>query len=220
VAEPEGRADYDRHGYELLPIVARGEAWIAGQSVEEVAKFLGFTVTIERLPPDELARRVDAVLQATQRMARQLPEDKLRQSIPLARPRERSYIDLVSHIGLVVECLPELLENGRRLDAKHYKVETPAEVRTRADLIRFIAGIQTRFDAWWARSGETTDYQAKPDVFYDEPTVHSYFERTTWHAAQHARQLAAALEELGIAPDGPLTEAELAGLPVPDSLFD
>jgi hypothetical protein len=46
------------------------------------------------------------------------------------------------------------------------------------------------------------------------------FERSTWHCAQHARQLAAVLERFGIEPDGRLTKQDLAGLPLPEGLWE
>jgi hypothetical protein len=46
------------------------------------------------------------------------------------------------------------------------------------------------------------------------------FERVTWHSAQHCRQLVAVLERVGIQPDGPLTASDLAGLPLPERLWE
>ena len=44
--------------------------------------------------------------------------------------------------------------------------------------------------------------------------------RGTWHSAQHARQIQVVLQEFGVAPDGPLTEQDFAGLPLPDGLWE
>ena len=46
------------------------------------------------------------------------------------------------------------------------------------------------------------------------------FERVTWHSAQHCRQMVAVLERMGIQPDGPLTASDLAGLPLPERLWE
>ena len=54
------------------------------------------------------------------------------------------------------------------------------------------------------------------ETYYGRRTMHEVLERTTWHAAQHARQLVLMLEAHGIAADRPLTPADLAGLPMPD----
>jgi hypothetical protein len=50
--------------------------------------------------------------------------------------------------------------------------------------------------------------------------MHDVLERTTWHAAQHSRQVMLMLETYGIAPDGPLGAVDLAGLPLPDEVWD
>jgi hypothetical protein len=46
------------------------------------------------------------------------------------------------------------------------------------------------------------------------------FERSTWHSAQHSRQLADVLERYKIQPDGKLTAQDLAGLPLPERLYE
>jgi len=50
--------------------------------------------------------------------------------------------------------------------------------------------------------------------------MHVVFERSTWHSAQHARQLIDVLERMGIEPNGRLTAQDLAGLPLPERLFE
>ncbi|MND04458.1 hypothetical protein D3C83_247310 [compost metagenome] len=46
------------------------------------------------------------------------------------------------------------------------------------------------------------------------------FERSTWHSAQHSRQLADVLERFNIQPDRKLTPQDLAGLPLPERLYE
>ncbi len=43
---------------------------------------------------------------------------------------------------------------------------------------------------------------------------------TTWHAAQHVRQVMMVLDGPDIAPERPLTAADLAGLPLPEQVWD
>ena len=57
-------------------------------------------------------------------------------------------------------------------------------------------------------------------TFYGPQTVHELLERSTWHSAQHVRQLIYVLERYGINPDGPLVGDDLAGLPLPEGLFE
>jgi hypothetical protein len=57
-------------------------------------------------------------------------------------------------------------------------------------------------------------------MYYGTHPLHQFLERSAWHSAQHARQIVAVLERLGIAPDGPLTAADYAGLPLPAGLWE
>ena len=50
--------------------------------------------------------------------------------------------------------------------------------------------------------------------------LHEVLERTCWHSGQHARQLMLVLESRGIEPDGRLTDADFAGLPMPAEVWD
>jgi len=43
---------------------------------------------------------------------------------------------------------------------------------------------------------------------------------STWHSAQHARQMIAVLERLGLEPDVRLTSEDLAGLPLPERIWE
>jgi hypothetical protein len=57
-------------------------------------------------------------------------------------------------------------------------------------------------------------------TYYGMQPLHQLLERSTWHSAQHTRQLMAVLERYGIQPDGPLTQAHLGGLPLPERLWE
>jgi hypothetical protein len=61
---------------------------------------------------------------------------------------------------------------------------------------------------------------ARLQTYYGEQPLHHVMERCTWHSAQHARQIIAVLERYGIAPDGPLTADDYAGLPMPAGLWE
>jgi hypothetical protein len=57
-------------------------------------------------------------------------------------------------------------------------------------------------------------------TYYGDTEAHRVFERATWHSAQHCRQLMAVLERMGIQPNGPLSAADLKGLPLPERLWE
>jgi hypothetical protein len=62
--------------------------------------------------------------------------------------------------------------------------------------------------------------RAQVKTYYGDQPMHHVMERCTWHSAQHARQIMSVLERLGIQPEGPLTEADYAGLPMPRGLWE
>ena len=82
-------------------------------------------------------------------------------------------------------------------------------------------------DADVARDGETVrrrlaGYCARPgwcdgtvSTHYGPQSAHEFMERTTWHAAQHLRQIYWFLERMGGRADAPLADADLDGLPLP-----
>ncbi|MDG2285714.1 MAG: hypothetical protein P8N43_09315, partial [Alphaproteobacteria bacterium] len=75
--------------------------------------------------------------------------------------------------------------------------------------------------AWWEREGKTTDFEQPGKVYYGDVSLHEVLERTCWHSGQHTRQLMLVLSDaLGIATDGPLSDEDFAGLPMPKQVWD
>lgn len=201
----------------MVPVVSRGSEWVDGQALRALAEFVGVRWDYRMLPAPELAVRVDTVLSAAGRFGGQLPADKLGTLLPNGF---RSYVSLAIHIGQIIEAFLDHMEQGVPLDDSAYVKPVPAQVNAPADVTAFHAGVKQRFDAWWSRCGASTDYDAAARVYYGEQTVHEFFERSAWHAAQHTRQLQLLLEKLGIAPQDPMRADDLAGLPLPKDVWD
>ena len=96
----------------------------------------------------------------------------------------------------------------------------PPDVKTKDDLLEYGSGVRARFNAWWGTTGHETDFSQPGNVYYGDVTLHEVLERTAWHSGQHTRQLMLTLEKLGSTPDGPLTDADFAGLPMPKGVWD
>jgi len=56
-------------------------------------------------------------------------------------------------------------------------------------------------------------------VYYGPQSGHDLLERTTWHAAQHLRQLYVLAERLAITPPAPMPSDAFEGLPLPDAIW-
>ena len=65
----------------------------------------------------------------------------------------------------------------------------------------------------------TNNITSKPTTADAQP-LYMLYERSTWHSAQHARQLIHVLERNGIEPNQRLSADDLAGLPLPERLFE
>ena len=216
--DPEGCQELVRLAGRRVPIARRGDDWVDGQVLSDLARIAGISLTPWRpLSPPELAQRVDVILAATQRYCAQIPEASLDRLLP---KRPRPYRQLVAHIAQIIEAFLDLVECQKRLEHPAYEQEVPRDATNREQLIGFVAAIQQRFDNWWSQRGADTDFSVPADVYYGEQTLHEFLERSTWHACQHTRQLQLVVENLGLVPNGPLTPGNLAGLPLPSHVWD
>ncbi|WP_158906306.1 glutaredoxin domain-containing protein [Burkholderia sp. L27(2015)] len=205
-----------RLGARSVPIVSRGDAFVYAQSLADVASFLGLEVEVDRqLSPHELVRRVNIILPAGQRYIKQIPDDVLdvrfRNSVRLLR-------GIAHHVFRIVEAFVEAMETGVELSNELIMDATEA-VRPGDDVLTYGSAVLAEFNAWWVRYPDKS-CQAQMDTYFGRQSVHDVLERTTWHSAQHVRQLLLVLDTLGIAPDSPLTREDLAGLPLPEKVWE
>lgn len=203
--------DLPRH----VPIITKGEAWIEAKDLADVAAIAGVEYAAEPLPVETLHDRLHLVLDATHRFLEQLPDDELDTDIP---NRPRSYADLVFHVFTVVESFLRH-ESGIRIDAHR---EAPRwDHHSKPALRNYGLEVRDWIGDWFDGPGQTCEWSDRADVFWGQPTKHEFFERTTWHAGQHVRQLQWILEhELGVEPDGRLGEEIWDGLPMPEKIWD
>ena len=218
LVDKEGLEDLAKLAGRHVPIARRGNEWVDGQVLADLARIAGIKWGAPTmLSPPELAKRVEAVLATTQRLTLQIPERRLDSVLP---DRPRSYRQLVAHIAQIVEAFLDLVEHGKRLEHAAYEQDVPPRITSKEDLAGFVESVRHRFAGWWLDRGHDLDFSVAADVYYGVQSMHEYLERTTWHSAQHARQLALVVEKLGIEPDRPLGPQDLAGLPLPTQAWD
>ncbi len=190
-----------------MPIVARGGRFVGGIDLGLVSEFLQIPYDPEpALPVDELVARLGHVLATATRLTRQIPSGNLMDKLP---NRDRTLLSLANHIVQIAVGFVDMAA-GRR------------------GTVRAGRGTDLDRDALAERSRALADEVAELDVdpsrrvsTYQGPfSMHGALERCTWHTAQHTRQLAMVLEGLGIEPDAPLGAEDLAGLPVPEKVWD
>lgn len=95
----------------------------------------------------------------------------------------------------------------------------PAQVTSGEHIRAYGADVTARLKAWWAAQPDKS-CRAPVKMYYGMHALHQFPERSTWHSAQHARQIVAVLERLGIGADGPPSADDHAGLPMPEGLWE
>lgn len=217
--DPQGRERLLALGVRNVPVVAKDGQFVFGQNLEDVAEFVGLQGTGHTpLPPHELIRKWVLVLRAAQRYVCQMPPERMSE---LAIDNRKRSIRLLSHhVFRIGEAFLETV-----VDRVEYAVQLAnvppkdGTFTTGDEIARYGDQVIARLEKWWeGLDGKSCRQKLK--TYYGMQSMHQLFERTTWHSAQHARQLAAVLERFGIEPNGRLTADDLAGLPLPERLWE
>ena len=206
-------------GVTTVPVLARAGQYIFCQNLEDVAEFVGVQGTGHTpLPPAVLLAKWINVLRAAQRYIRQIPDWRLVERV--IDNRDRSIRLMSHHIFRIGEAFLETA-----IDDVEYRVNNanvpPADgtCTTGAEIVQYGDSIISRIQTWWEQL-EDKSCRQKIRTFYGTPPLHQLFERSTWHSAQHTRQIIAVLERFGIPPDERLSSEDLAGLPLPERLWE
>lgn len=212
---PAGMAELAALGARSVPVVALGGRYTLCQSFHDVVKFLDLkTKLMDPLPPAQLVAKLDLVLAAAARYTRQFSETQLRE---VFRDRNRTPAGTAFHVFRVAEMGLQAAQ-GTKLEFDGFNDAPPPEWSA-ADIAGWGLQVRERILAWWSQQEDPALDFSVP-TYYGQRPMHDVLERTAWHAAQHTRQVMLMLETHGIAPDQPLTADDLAGLPVPDEVWD
>ncbi|HEV8717526.1 MAG TPA: DinB family protein [Candidatus Binatia bacterium] len=192
-----------------------GERIVHGWNPHGFAELVGVPYTeAQQLPPAELAKRLDRILQATQRVMRHVPADRLDTRTPGG---ERTIRDLGYHIFRLSLVFRDAAVEDRFPEAWLLE-KVPAELSNGQEIARYGTLVRERLAQWFKEhTGES--FLRTVHTYYGPQSLHALLERTAWHAAQHFRQVCALLEGMGIAPDQPLTAEDYAGLPLPATVW-
>jgi glutaredoxin len=217
VLEHEGAfEELEQLGARGFPVVARGTEFVFGQSLSDVATFIRKDVRFERLPTPELVNRMFYFLDASLKLTPQIPAHLL-QHRPIPN-RDRSLMGLAYHSFQVPHSFLETVENGRTDLMKYFDTPPPADVSGTGDVARYGEQIKARLHGWWDHR-EDRDLDWEVETFYGPQAVPAFLERSTWHTAQHVRQVEAALDALNVALSWRIDTEAYRGLPMPDGLW-
>jgi hypothetical protein len=202
-------------GVALVPAVAVGGRAVHGWNPAGYAGLLGVSYTAATaLSPRELAARLDRILESTQRLLTVIPGDRLGWKPP---ERDRSLRDLAFHVFRLAVAFADGMDLGEFPEG-WLQEKAPEALGDGAAIARYGALVRGRLAGWFAGAADS-EYDRVVAVYYGPQTGHDLLERTTWHAAQHLRQLYALCERLGVTPPDPLPTDAFKGLPLPDALW-
>jgi hypothetical protein len=102
------------------------------------------------------------------------------------------------------------------LDGAWFEENAPPEMADGDAVARYGETVRQRLRACFARPGWC---DGEVSTYYGPQSAPEFMERTTWHAAQHLRQIYWFLDELRVEKDAPLTDADLDGLPFPREVW-
>ncbi len=213
---PEGLARLRSLGARSVPVVARGGRFVYGLQLPEVAGLVGKPYEERaKLSPAQLVEKSRLVLRAVQRYMRQVPLEGLEMKSP---DRDRPLRLLAFHCFHLTQAFIDAYAKGEMTAGALNGSAGAATMTSGDDIAAYGEGVLQNLDRWWDEA-QSQPFDRWLDTFYGSQTAHELFERTAWHAAQHQRQILLFLSWINIVPDGPLTEADLAGLPLPDAVW-
>jgi hypothetical protein len=119
------------------------------------------------------------------------------------------------------EAFLETVIDGKDYAIQHANVPPKdGTFTTGEEIARYGEQIVKRIEAWWSQLTDKSGSQ-QLSTYYGPQPLHQVLERSTWHSAQHVRQLQHVLEErYHIAPQQRLKPDDTAGLPLPERLFE
>jgi glutaredoxin len=209
------RAELAALGLRTVPVVARGRDYVLAQDLDELARFAGVATDRPRLTPDEFAARLHALLAASETYLALMPAERLHQSLP---QRERTWLDLGFHVSMVVQALLSAAA-GSRLAYEFYEMRAPATWTSAEPAVEFCRATRAGLSYWWNGARGRPDVAV--DTYWGERPLADVLERTTWHVAQHCRQLEHLVRDVaGVQAAPALPPAALAGLPLPGAVWD
>jgi len=167
-----------------------------------------------KLSPSDLALRLDRILAATERLITDVQDAQMDYKPP---QRDRTLRDLAYHVFRLSLAFADGMDMGR-LPRQWLGEQAPGDLRDGRAIARYGALVRGRL-AGWFEGASPQEYARIIEVDCGPQSGRDLLERTTWHAAQHLRQLHALLEGLGLPPREPLPTADFEGLPLPASLW-
>lgn len=201
-------------GIRSVPVLIQGERMTYGQSLDDVAAFVGRRREAEPLPPRVLLQRWLTFLAAARELITRIPPDRLEVRPVPERPRTTR--ELATHIFQIPESVLEGIEGGLK-DTREISNAKFDHIRTPEQLLDYADRVSARLRRWSANV-EDGWFETRIATYYGEQPATGVLERGTWHSGQHARQLDRIVHEVNGTPEI-IPPETYEGLPMPRGLW-
>jgi glutaredoxin len=217
LTDPKAELDLQAMGAMGFPVVSRGKEFVCAQSLDDVSKFLGRDVKFDRLAPKELMERWFYFSDIALSLVEKIPQQEL-QALPIPN-RNRTLHGLSYHIFQVPEAYLENAENGLEHFDKYFDAPPPDDVTTSAHVLEYGHRITNRLHRYYDNLADKS-FSWTVKTFYGIQPVHHFLERSTWHMAQHIRQLQFVLDNYKVPLARRIDETKYKGLPMPEGMWE
>lgn len=212
-AEPAALRHLSDLGVKSVPVVERGSDFVLAQNLDELARFVGDESSRQRLPLPELAQRLVRVVNVARTQLTVMAPGLLAKQLRA----DRTMGDLAFHIYSIVEGFLDAAEGGALSETHFYRRPDPDWGAS--ELSVYGERVAGRFAHWWSKAASKAPAETYA-TYYGDQTAVELLERTCWHAAQHTRQVDGLLRGADLLPPDQLSPEDLAGLPLPDRVWD
>ena len=212
---PANQAEMEALGVDRPPAVAVAGKVVHGWQPRAYAGLVGAPWDgSDMLEPDDLRRRLDQVLELTQQAVRGLAPGPLQVKYP---GRDRTAGNLAYHVFRLSAAFLDCMEQGQF--KSEWFMETAPEGMAGGDALAAHGdAVRHRLASWFA-TAPWEIYGEAAHTYYGECTVHELLERTTWHAAQHMRQIYHLLDEHKSLATPLPDPVVYDGLPIPEEMW-
>jgi glutaredoxin len=217
--EPDAFQDLADRGIMSLPAVVRGDRHVLGLDLAQLDGFFGFDSSERQLlPANELVQRMTSLLEAAMRFGAQLPAERWSAPTPRAGRTHLGLLGhIVDHVGIFVH-LAEHPNVAYSREIGFIGMSRPSDPDLALGPVvergrQLIASVRR----WW--DDGAADVTRPIDTWYGPQTFHQVLDSITYSVAQHTRQLASILRDLGIDPEPRLTDDDFRGIVLPTMIW-
>jgi hypothetical protein len=212
---PEANEELKRFGVPRVPAVIFGGRAVHGWNPAGYAELVGIDYRpAVKLPPPVLAKRLDGVLASTESLVRRIPDERMEWTPP---ERNRPLADLGFHVFRLSLGFIEAMDRGDFPATVHAEL-APTDLRTGDALARYGALVRARISGWFEGAG-SDEFSHMVQAYWGPIVAHDFLERTTWHAAQHLRQLYILAGRIDVKPERPEPTELYKDLPLPTAIW-